>query len=807
MFTSPADPAVRLTPVAPSRPRTTRTDRLILLGLCGLAAVLFAWGISRSQFHPFYADAVRSMTLSWKGFLFGSFDPGNTITLDKLPGFLWPQAIAARLLGFHPWVLTLPQVVEGVASVGVLHVLVRRWAGRTAGVLAALGFMLTPVVTGLFRTAVEDPAFTLLLLLAAEATTRAARTGRTRTLLLAAAWVGLAFQAKMLEAFAVLPPLAAVYLISSPAPLRRRCAQLGVAGALTVLVSASWMALVAVTPPADRPYVDGTTDNSPVSMVVGYNFLNRFSSVGLSATGTGSVSAVRGGGGPGGSAAPHTPDTEARTTTTSRPPRLSPDTAGPADRNDGWAKLLRGSLATQVGWLYPTALAGLAAGLIARRGRPRTDPVRAGYLLWGGWLAVFFVVLSAGSVAGHAYYLGVVAAPLAALSGAGIPELWRAYRAATGPSTASVAAIAEITDIADIAPDASHPSRPSRPSRPSVTRLTRLAALALPVTAAAAAAWAVVLSRPYPGFRPWVTPTVALLGGLCVALLLLPLVLRPLKVRPRPRLARTATATAVASGLAAALLAPSVWTSSVFDARYAHSMMGALGPSGQFAFGAGTGAGGSTGRASNAARNAMAASWGRLFGGGGGNGGHGSSSLDAGERALLAYTTAHRGAARYLFATTSWTSAAPFILATGAPVMPMGGFTEQVPWPTVGVVRQDVAAGRLRYVLVGQARTAGLTPGAAGSTAGTSMSTSTNAGTAVAGPAAGRGGQRARTGDRATATSAVSSWVTAACRPVVVPGWQTSRQDSQRLYDCAPASTAGASVTTGAATAATGRRR
>src|SRR5690242_8293684 len=87
--------------------------RPALLLLTALAAVLYGWGIDHSQYHTFYASAARSMTESWKAFFYGSFDPGNSITLDKLPGFLWPQALSARIFGFHPWALTLPQVIEG----------------------------------------------------------------------------------------------------------------------------------------------------------------------------------------------------------------------------------------------------------------------------------------------------------------------------------------------------------------------------------------------------------------------------------------------------------------------------------------------------------------------------------------------------------------------------------------------------------------------------------------------------------------------------------------------------------------------
>jgi 4-amino-4-deoxy-L-arabinose transferase-like glycosyltransferase len=211
-----------------------------LLGILAMAAVLFTWDIQHSGFHPFYSETAHSMARSWKGFLFGSFDPGNSITIDKLPGFLWPQALSVRIFGFHGWALTLPQVVEGMLSVVVLHRAVRRWAGVNAGLLATGAYILTPAIAGLFRTEVEDPSFTLLVLLAADATLRAARYARLRPLLAAGVWVGLSFQAKMLEAWAVLPALGMLYAVSAPAALRRRLAHLALAGGLCMAVSVSW---------------------------------------------------------------------------------------------------------------------------------------------------------------------------------------------------------------------------------------------------------------------------------------------------------------------------------------------------------------------------------------------------------------------------------------------------------------------------------------------------------------------------------------------------------------------------------------
>ena len=48
--------------------------------------------------------------------------------------------------------------------------------------------------------------------------------------ILAGFWVGLAFQAKEIEAWMVLPALGLAYLLSGPGPVLRRAGQLAVAG-------------------------------------------------------------------------------------------------------------------------------------------------------------------------------------------------------------------------------------------------------------------------------------------------------------------------------------------------------------------------------------------------------------------------------------------------------------------------------------------------------------------------------------------------------------------------------------------------
>ncbi|WP_225095271.1 glycosyltransferase family 39 protein [Streptomyces sp. CoH27] len=562
-------------PAAVPRPWTDRYERQALAGICLLAAVLCLWGLQHSTYHAFYASAVRSMTDSPADFFYGAFDPAGSITLDKLPGFLWPQALSALVFGFHPWALVLPQALEMVGCVLLLHVLVRRWAGVGAGLLAAAFLTLTPVTVGLGRSVTEDAPFVLILLLAAEATWRAAERGRPRTLLLAGTWVGLAFQCKMLEAWAVLPALAATYLVAAPAAARRRIAHVALAGAVTVAVSVSWMLVAALTPAGSRPYLDGTTNDSPFALVVGYNFLTRFHVVGDIAAGTGSIAV-------------------------SRMARAGHE-AGPGMGDSVW-KMIAPGLASQTGWLYPLAALGLAGGIVAlRRRRPaRTDRQLTGLVLWGSWFLTFFAVFSFGSVTGHTYYMGVVAVAVAALAAAGFVQ--------------------------------------ARRSR-----------VLLPAVLAVNVVWCVSLALRYRHFETWAAPCAAALALVAVALAAL----------RRPA--------ALATGLAAVLLIPAVWSASALSLRY--NQPGSLGRVGPTSV----------------------------------RGGSPRFTLAPEQRRLLAYLTAHRGGARYLAAVSGWESTAPYVIAADAPLLPMGGYTGQVPFPQPAAFRTLVDTGRLRYVLVPRA--------------------------------------------------------------------------------------------------------
>ncbi|GHE04882.1 ArnT family glycosyltransferase [Streptomyces alanosinicus] len=367
-------------------------ERPALAAVLVVAAVLYAWGMGSAAIHPYYSSAIRSMSTSWQAFFFGGLDTSGSITLDKLPGAFWPDAVSVWLFGPHTWAAALPQVVEGVLTIWLLHRIVRVWAGPFAALISALVLAFTPVTVVLNRATIPDTALTLLLVAAAGALQKAVRTGRLLPLLTCGVWVGLAFQTKMLQAWLVLPVFALVYQITaSEAPLRRAL-RLLLSGAVALAVSCSWALLAWMTPAADRPYVDGTSNNNPFSLVFGYNGLSRF---GDDDTALGAVA---------GTAASRT------------------------SGNTGWGMLVNHTVGPQIAWFLPLAVLVTVMALVWRAREPRTDALRAGFLLWGGWLAVHAVVFSV-SNGNHPYYTAVLAPAIAALAGGGLALFRSAYEA------------------------------------------------------------------------------------------------------------------------------------------------------------------------------------------------------------------------------------------------------------------------------------------------------------------------------------------------------------------------------------------
>ncbi len=247
-----------------------------LAPVLALSAVLGTERLSQNGYaNVFYAAGVRSMLGSFHDFLYASFDPGGLVTVDKPPLSLWVQVVSAKLFGFSHLSLLLPEAVIGVLGVAALYGALRRPLGLLAALGGALALAVFPSYVAVSRDNGVDPFLILLLILACGCALRAIRTGGWLSLLASAALVGLAFNAKTLAAYLVVPGIALGYLLCAPAPLPRRLLKLVAAGVVLAVVSLSWIALVELTPASRRPYVGGSTDNTESNLTLGYNGLGR----------------------------------------------------------------------------------------------------------------------------------------------------------------------------------------------------------------------------------------------------------------------------------------------------------------------------------------------------------------------------------------------------------------------------------------------------------------------------------------------------------------------------------------------------
>ncbi|WP_326684342.1 glycosyltransferase family 39 protein [Streptomyces microflavus] len=655
-------------PAPPERAGGPRWARPALYGLLLAVALAYFYNLSASGYaNSFYSAAVQAGSQSWKALFFGSLDSANAITVDKPPAALWPMALSVRLFGLNSWAILAPQVLMGVATAAVLNTAVRRRFGPVAGLIAVGVFALTPVAALMFRFNNPDALLALLMTVTVWCVLRALEQGRTKWLLWAGAAVGFAFLTKTLQAFLILPPLAVLYAVCAPVPVRKRLGQLALSALTMVVAGGWWVAIVELMPASSRPYVGGSQNNSFLELTFGYNGLGR-----LNGEETGSVGG--GGGGRGGGGWGET----------------------------GIGRMFNSEVGGQIAWLLPAALILLVAGLWLTRKAGRTDSARAAFLAWGGALVMTAAVFSFMAGIFHQYYTVALAPYIAALVAMGVAVLWE-ERSAWWPRGV-LAATVVVTVV-----------------------------------------WAYVLLGRTPEYLPWLRWAV-LVGGVVGALGLLVV----------GRFGGRGLALAVVGlSFAASLAAPTAYTLSTLNSGHQGSIVtagpsggggmggpggggrggpggfggggddgrgqraGAQPPGGQGQFrgqgqspGQGQGQGGQQGNAPGGVPTAPggttpggtapgAAGEGGAFGGGGGGGMGGllnGASVSTEAKALLkkdadAYTWAA--------AAVGAQNAASYQLATGEPVMAIGGFNGSDPSPTLAQFKKYVAEGKIHYFVSG----------------------------------------------------------------------------------------------------------
>ncbi|WP_144804826.1 glycosyltransferase family 39 protein [Curtobacterium sp. BH-2-1-1] len=622
----------------------TVPQRTTLAAIVVLGAVLTSWNLARGGDMSFYAAAARSMSESLPAFLSGSFDPGATVTLDKLAGFAVPQAISIHLFGMSTASLALPQVVEGAVTTLAVAVVALRWLGARAGLVAAALAASTPIFVSMFGHPMEDGLLTMSLAVALVWWQRAALTRTWWPLLLAGLFVGVGFQAKMLQAWMVLPALVLATVIATAGPGARWRRATGHVAALlgaAVVASLAWSVVLGLLPTGDHPYFDGSTDDSVFAMVFGYNGVDRF----LPGLWPGAVGAL---GAAVGHAGTHVADAW-RTAT-----------AGRGGGGHSLLQLFSPRYASQVGWSWPASLTGIGIGAARwwRRTAGREARVPAATLVaLVVWLVTAVAVLSVLRLP-HTAYVAGIGVQLAALGALG---WWGA---------------ASLVDATD--------------------RRMRLVPVGLLVVQGAWWAWlARAASEP------------ALLGTVAVGATVVALVLLVVRWRrsdptvPSPRGRRTAAGLLVA----AVVLGPACFSLQVLDAARDGSGGDASVGVGQGAFARGGtperafalgrgGGGGSSARGRSAGTAAFTISAPDVVGG--------HTRLPADEAALVGAARRAGGGqdGAPLFLTDSWRIAADVIGDTGDEVLTDGGFSGRVPVFTAAQVESIVRSGRTHLLVV-----------------------------------------------------------------------------------------------------------
>ncbi|GAA4265921.1 ArnT family glycosyltransferase [Frondihabitans peucedani] len=601
-----------------------------LLALAALVAcfvVVATWNLGTAGYSEFYASAAHSMTVSGGAFWSGSFDPAATITLDKLSGFLVPQALSARLFGFHEWSLALPQVVEGAVTIVAVFVIGRRLRGPGTGLLAAGAFAVTPLMVSMFGHTMEDGLLTMSLAVAFVFFQRSVETGRVRDLVLAGIVVGIGFQAKMLQAWFIVPALVVAVLVAGRPLLRSRLKRGLLLIGVVIVASLAWMTVMQLIPAGSRPFFDGSREDDVFTQVFGYNGLNRF------------VPGLIPGAAP-----------------TFHSPTLSPGSDGISP-----LKLLEPAFATQVGWFFPLALAGLVG---SPRRRAQDHATATTTIALGGWLVTSVAVLSVTAIP-HTAYLAAVSVQVSLFAAIGLRD--------------SAAA--------------------ARQGRPAP----------LLAVVGVSTAWSLVLLVKSTVAPTWLIAVVALTGGLAVVVLAGVLVSRVVLSRvlvsrvlvsarlPRARRPRRAprgglalvVTVATALGAAALVAAPSVWTLSTLDPALAGTANDAYaGPRPQrVGFFFQTDAPPAD-RESFDRFRVEPPVWSAP-----------DVALTPEQESLVRFTRRNIDGGP-LFTTTSWFEAAPYLIAAGLDVRSIGGFSGAIPTPTLGEVRRGVADGSLRYFLL-----------------------------------------------------------------------------------------------------------
>jgi 4-amino-4-deoxy-L-arabinose transferase-like glycosyltransferase len=324
----------------------------------------------------------------------------------------------------------------------------------------------------------------------------------------------------------------------------------------------------------------------------------------------------------------------------------------------GWARMFNDAFGGQIAWLLPAALIFLVALVAFTWRAPRTDRTRSAALLWGSWLVVTAAVFSLSQGIIHPYYTVALAPAIGALVGIGAAFMW---------------------------------GRRHHPASRAV----------LAVSLGATAVCAFELLQRTPDWQPWLAPVI-LISALVISCSLL----------VGPWLSGSSGRAIAVIGVVIALAGSASYAIATATADHAGAIpsagpasaasLGGFGPFGRFApRGGAARAGGFPGGAP-----------GGFAGGAGGAGGLLDGSTPTAELTQMLQQDAD--SYTWVAATVGSNSASGYQIATGDPVMSIGGFNGTDPAPTLDQFKAYVAAGKIHYYIATGGRGRGFGGGAFG---------------------------------------------------------------------------------------------
>ena len=399
-------------------------------GLLLFTSIFYLWNLTiNGMANSYYAAAAQAASTSWTAWLFGSLDAANFVSVDKPPISMMIMGLFGRLFGFSSWSMLLPHALAGIATVALVYLVVRRWYGARAGLIAGTVMALTPAAALMFRFNNPDSFLTLFLTASAYSFLRAFEGSRpVLWLSLDGLFTGFAFNAKMLQGLLLLPIMTIIYISFARPKFTTRMWHLGVAGIATIVSTFWWSVLAWLTPAVNRPWVGSTNDNNIWSLIFGYNGFGR-----LFGHGSGP-----GGGAPGGGRVANMTQIGTQAAQSAQMTPLPGGGLGAGGRGGGpggvgfggetgLLRIFNESFGPNTAWLILVALIGGGLVIWLLRRAPRHNKERVGVLLWLGWLLIHIVIFSMTSGTIHPYYVVAMAPAVAALVGIGVPYIWQAY--------------------------------------------------------------------------------------------------------------------------------------------------------------------------------------------------------------------------------------------------------------------------------------------------------------------------------------------------------------------------------------------